>query len=60
MSSPSPNLPYLQKCVEACGGVCKTYKRLHQNVAVGFSLMALHSVFFAGKLYGNLHMLHFI
>ena len=50
MSSPSPNLAYLQKCVEACGGVCKTYKRLHQNVAVGFSLMALHSVFFAGKL----------
>ena len=48
MSSPSPNLAYLQKCVEACGGVCKTYKRLHQNVAVGFSLMALHSVFFAG------------
>jgi hypothetical protein len=34
--------------VKSCGGICQTYKRLHQSVSVGFSLMALHSVFFAG------------
>ncbi|PVH96033.1 hypothetical protein DM02DRAFT_632338 [Periconia macrospinosa] len=38
----------LQKCVDACGGVCQTYKRLHQKSSVGFSLMALHSIFLAG------------
>ncbi|KFA55431.1 hypothetical protein S40293_08905 [Stachybotrys chartarum IBT 40293] len=39
---------FLKKCAEACGGVCQTYKKLHQTVPVGFSLMALHSVFLAG------------
>jgi len=39
---------FVEKCAEACGGVCQTYKRLHQRVSVGFSLMALHSVFVAG------------
>lgn len=48
VSSSEPSPHYLQRCVEACGGVCQTYKRLHQNVTVGFSLMALHSVFSAG------------
>ncbi|KAF2769755.1 hypothetical protein EJ03DRAFT_87887 [Teratosphaeria nubilosa] len=48
ISAPDPHLHYLERCVEACAGVCQTYKRLHQNVTVGFSLMALHSVFFAG------------
>jgi hypothetical protein len=42
------NPQFLAKCVEACGGVCETYKRLHQKISVGFSLMALHSVFLAG------------
>jgi hypothetical protein len=46
--SSSGNPRFLAKCVEACGGVCQTYKRLHQRVSVGFSLMALHSVFLAG------------
>jgi hypothetical protein len=46
--SSSTNAQFLAKCVEACGGVCQTYKRLHQRVSVGFSLMALHSVFLAG------------
>jgi hypothetical protein len=46
--SSSANPRFLAKCVEACGGVCQTYKRLHQRVSVGFSLMALHSVFLAG------------
>jgi hypothetical protein len=46
--SSSANPRFLAKCVAACGGVCQTYKRLHQRVSVGFSLMALHSVFLAG------------
>jgi hypothetical protein len=48
LSASKPNLRFIQKCAEACGGVCQTYKKLHQNIAVGFSLMALHSVFLAG------------
>lgn len=50
---------YLKKCAEACGGVCRTYKKLHQVVPVGFSIMALHSVFLAGKhppIHCNLQM----
>jgi hypothetical protein len=39
---------YLSLAVQSCGGICQTYKRLHQNISVGFSLMALHSVFLAG------------
>jgi hypothetical protein len=39
---------YLKMAMDACGGLCQSYKRLHQVVAVGFSLMGLHSVFFAG------------
>ncbi|KAI1879322.1 hypothetical protein JX265_002276 [Neoarthrinium moseri] len=39
---------FLRKCAEACGGVCRTYKKLHQSVPVGFSVMALHSIFLAG------------
>ncbi|KAJ5901924.1 hypothetical protein N7495_002452 [Penicillium taxi] len=35
---------FLKKCAEACGGVCQTYKKLHQTVPVGFSVMALHSL----------------
>lgn len=40
---------YLKECAEACGGVCRTYKTIHQLVPVGFSIMALHSIFIAGK-----------
>lgn len=39
---------FLRLCAEACAGVCRIYKRLHQAVPVGFSVMALHSVFVAG------------
>lgn len=35
----------IKKCAEACGGVCRTYKQLHNQTNVGFSLKALHSVF---------------
>lgn len=44
----TPANKYLLLAVQSCGGICTTYKRLHQSVSVGFSLMALHSVFFAG------------
>ncbi|KAI1340155.1 fungal-specific transcription factor domain-containing protein [Xylariaceae sp. FL0016] len=47
-SEMSDTTRYLRKCAEACGGVCRTYKRLHQVMPVGFSVMALHSVFLAG------------
>lgn len=46
---------FLRKCAEACGGVCQTYKKLHQTVPVGFSVMALHSVFLAGRFRSSLH-----
>ncbi|OCT44052.1 Zn2/Cys6 DNA-binding protein [Cladophialophora carrionii] len=48
LSSPTTHIALIKKCAKACGGVCQTYKKLHQNVSVGFSLMALHSVFLAG------------
>jgi hypothetical protein len=41
---------YLLLAVQSCGGICQTYKRLHQSVSVGYSLMALHSVFSAGVI----------
>ncbi|KAJ9142934.1 hypothetical protein NKR23_g6746 [Pleurostoma richardsiae] len=48
LSSDQSDTRFLRKCAEACGGVCRTYKKLHQTVPVGFSVMALHSVFLAG------------
>ncbi|KAF2005831.1 hypothetical protein P154DRAFT_285956 [Amniculicola lignicola CBS 123094] len=39
---------YLKACAKACAGVCGAYKRLHQALAVGYSLMALQTVFMAG------------
>lgn len=48
LSAQETNLRFLKKCAGACGDVCQTYKKLHQSIPVGFSLMALHSVFLAG------------
>ncbi|KAF2400581.1 hypothetical protein EJ06DRAFT_581691 [Trichodelitschia bisporula] len=48
LSAPTAHHRLIKKCAEACGGVCQTYKKLHQSISVGFSLMALHSVFLAG------------
>ncbi|KAF7555653.1 hypothetical protein G7Z17_g1983 [Cylindrodendrum hubeiense] len=39
---------FLKGCAKACAGVCGAYKRLHQTLAVGYSLMALQTVFMAG------------
>jgi hypothetical protein len=50
LSAKNTNLRFLKLCAEACGDVCQTYKKLHQSIPVGFSLMALHSVFLAGIL----------
>ncbi|CAK7224838.1 hypothetical protein SCUCBS95973_005655 [Sporothrix curviconia] len=48
VSRPQVPARYLTKCAEACGGVCRTYKHLHQHMTVGYSLMGLQSVFMAG------------
>lgn len=48
ISKPRVNPRFLKKCAEVCGGVAQTYKRLHQTLSVGYSLMALQTVFMAG------------
>ncbi|KAH9885724.1 fungal-specific transcription factor domain-containing protein [Xylariomycetidae sp. FL2044] len=48
LSSEMSDSKFLRKCAEACGGVCRTYKKLHQIMPIGFSIMALHSIFLAG------------
>lgn len=50
ISKPRSNPRYLQACAKVCGGVAQTYKRLHQTLSVGYSLMALQTVFMAGKM----------
>ncbi|KAM7194167.1 Fungal specific transcription factor domain containing protein [Naviculisporaceae sp. PSN 640] len=39
---------FLKICARACAGACAAYKRLHQSLAAGFSIMALQTVFMAG------------
>ncbi|RDW59795.1 hypothetical protein BP6252_12882 [Coleophoma cylindrospora] len=48
ISKPDVNPRFLKACAEACGGVTQTYKTLHQSLPVGYSLMALQTVFMAG------------
>ncbi|KAK7918220.1 transcriptional regulatory protein [Apiospora marii] len=38
----------VRRCADACGGVCRTYKKLHQSLPNGFSSIDLRSVFLAG------------
>jgi hypothetical protein len=45
---PDRSMDMIIKCAEACGGLCRTYKSLHGKTSVGFSLMALYSIFLAG------------
>ena len=56
ISQETVNPRFLKQCAKACAGVCGAYKRLHQTVAVGYSFMALQTVFMAGEstclLYG--------
>ncbi|KAI1344645.1 fungal-specific transcription factor domain-containing protein [Xylariaceae sp. FL0016] len=42
------NSRFLKLCAKACAGVCRAYKTLHQSLAVGYSFMALQTVFMAG------------
>jgi hypothetical protein len=42
------NMEYLKICADACGGVCKAYKRLHHKFSIGFSTLSIQSVFLAG------------
>ncbi|KUJ14911.1 uncharacterized protein LY89DRAFT_649498 [Mollisia scopiformis] len=48
ISRPHVNPQFLKRFAEVCGGVAQTYKRLHHTLAVGYSLMALQTVFMAG------------
>jgi hypothetical protein len=48
LSADVADINCLRRCAQACAGVCQTYKKLHQEVPVGFSVMALHSIFIAG------------
>ncbi|KAK5681097.1 hypothetical protein LTS10_006858 [Elasticomyces elasticus] len=48
ISRPHPDGRYLKACAKVCGGVAQSYKRLHQTLSVGYSLMALQTVFMAG------------
>lgn len=40
---------YLNICIEACRGVCESYKELHYKLPVAFTSLSLQSVFLAGK-----------
>lgn len=51
ISKPRVNPLLLKKCAEVCGGVAQTYKRLHQTLSVVYSLMALQTVFMAGRAF---------
>ena len=48
ISKPDVHPSLIIKCADACGGVCRTYKSLHRGTSVGFSLMAIYSIFLAG------------
>ncbi|KAH7027251.1 fungal-specific transcription factor domain-containing protein [Microdochium trichocladiopsis] len=45
------NLKFLKECATSCSGVCGAYKRIHQAMAVGYSLMALQTVFMAAEIF---------
>ncbi|KXJ85922.1 fungal-specific transcription factor domain-domain-containing protein [Microdochium bolleyi] len=42
------NPKLLKECALACAGVSTSHKRIHQTMAIGYSLMALQTVFMAG------------
>src|SRR5689334_23269960 len=48
LSHEAADINWVKRCAQACAGVCQTYKKLHQAVPVGFTVMALHSIFIAG------------
>jgi hypothetical protein len=48
LSSPIVNPDIVVRCADACGGVCRSYKALHRETSVGFSLMAIYAIFLSG------------
>jgi hypothetical protein len=42
------NERYFKLCIEACGGICETYKRLHHRMPLAFTTVSLQNVFLAG------------
>jgi hypothetical protein len=46
--SPVVDPDILVRCADACGGVCRSYKALHRETSVGFSLMAIYAIFLSG------------
>lgn len=49
ITKPDFDVRFLKECARACAGVCGAYKRLHQSLAVGYSSMAVQTVFMAGR-----------
>jgi len=39
---------WLKVCIRSCGQICQIYKRFHQKFAIGYTHMAVHSIFVAG------------
>ncbi|EXJ90263.1 hypothetical protein A1O1_03362 [Capronia coronata CBS 617.96] len=48
ISDPNVAPRFLKECARACAGVCGAYRRLHQTLPVGYSFMAVQTVFMAG------------
>ena len=48
LSSPIVDPDIVIRCADACGGVCRAYKALHRDTTVGFSLIAIYSIFLSG------------
>jgi hypothetical protein len=48
LTTTSSNLHYLRLCADACQGIIRDYRRLHQVFPVGFSALSIQSVFLAG------------
>ncbi|EXJ80692.1 hypothetical protein A1O3_06976 [Capronia epimyces CBS 606.96] len=48
ISSPNVAPRFMKECARACAGVCGAYRRLHQTLPVGYSFMAVQTVFMAG------------
>lgn len=48
LSSPIVDPDIIVRCADACGGLCRSYKKIHRETQVGFSLMAIYAIFLSG------------
>ncbi|KAF2494129.1 hypothetical protein BU16DRAFT_619297 [Lophium mytilinum] len=48
LTKPQISPRFLKALAASCGSICQTYKRLHQIMYVGYSMMSLQTVFLAG------------